>query len=152
MQTFLPYASFIASAQVLDNARLGKQRVECLQIMRTLTGRSNGWRSHPAVSMWIGHVWALGQYGEIVCDEWTRRGFSDTCRGQITAMKHQAFDKNVGLTPWWLGWEDFHRSHRSNLIRKDRIRYAHFWPDVPDNLPYVWPKISIHVPAWTNLL
>lgn len=36
MQTFLPYPDFIRSAQCLDNRRLGKQRVECLQILKTL--------------------------------------------------------------------------------------------------------------------
>lgn len=36
MQTFLPYPSFSESARVLDNRRLGKQRVECLQILNTL--------------------------------------------------------------------------------------------------------------------
>lgn len=38
MQTFLPSPSFSESASVLDNKRLGKQRVETLQIMSTLVG------------------------------------------------------------------------------------------------------------------
>lgn len=37
MQTFLPYASGTKSARVLDAQRLGKQRVECLQILASLT-------------------------------------------------------------------------------------------------------------------
>ena len=37
MQTFLPYADFIASAEVLDQKRLGKQRVETIQVLRGLT-------------------------------------------------------------------------------------------------------------------
>ena len=36
MQTFLPYSNFHLTAEVLDRKRLGKQRVECLQILRTL--------------------------------------------------------------------------------------------------------------------
>ena len=36
MQTFLPYPSFELSARVLDDKRLGKQRVECLQILKAL--------------------------------------------------------------------------------------------------------------------
>ncbi len=36
MQTFLPYPDFARSAAVLDPARLGKQRVETLQILRAL--------------------------------------------------------------------------------------------------------------------
>ena len=34
MQTFLPYENFAASAAVLDNKRLGKQRVETLQVIK----------------------------------------------------------------------------------------------------------------------
>lgn len=37
MQTFLPYPSGVKSARVLDRQRLGKQRVECLQILAALT-------------------------------------------------------------------------------------------------------------------
>ena len=36
MQTFLPFADFAASAAVLDDRRLGKQRVETLQVLRAL--------------------------------------------------------------------------------------------------------------------
>ena len=38
----------------------------------------------------------------------------------------------------WLT-DDLILSHRSNLIRKAPEHYAPLWPDVPDNLPYVWP-------------
>lgn len=37
MQTFLPYPDFAESASVLDRQRLGKQRVETLQVMKALT-------------------------------------------------------------------------------------------------------------------
>ena len=36
MQTFLPLPTFAASAQCLDRARLGKQRVETLQFAHAL--------------------------------------------------------------------------------------------------------------------
>lgn len=49
MQTFLPFPSFIESARVLDNKRLCKQRVECLQILKALHDPSYGWQNHPAV-------------------------------------------------------------------------------------------------------
>jgi hypothetical protein len=61
MQTFLPYKDFKKSAKVLDNKRLGKQRVEAFQILNILLGRTKtkGWRNHPAVLMWKGHSNAL---------------------------------------------------------------------------------------------
>ncbi len=58
MQTFLPYEDFTLSAQCLDYRRLGKQRVEALQIFNALTGASTkdgreyrGWINHPATKM-----------------------------------------------------------------------------------------------------
>ena len=45
MQTFLPYKSFNKSFKVLDYRRLGKQRVEAMQILNVLLGRrkTKGW-------------------------------------------------------------------------------------------------------------
>jgi hypothetical protein len=42
MQTFLPYPDFRKSAEVLDRQRLGKQRVEGLQLINSLAGITNG--------------------------------------------------------------------------------------------------------------
>lgn len=53
MQTFLPYASFTDNAQCLDRQRLGKQRVEAFQILKTLL-YGGGWQHHPVVRMWAG--------------------------------------------------------------------------------------------------
>jgi predicted RNase H-like HicB family nuclease len=60
MQTFLPYLDFAECARVLDDRRLGKQRVEVLQIARAITVPGYGWRHHPAVRMWRGYEEALG--------------------------------------------------------------------------------------------
>src|SRR3712207_7307101 len=35
-----------------------------------------------------------------------------------------------------------HLSHRSALVRKDPARYRPLFPEVPDDLPYVWPVRS----------
>ena len=85
MQTFLPYPDFEQSAAVLDRARLGKQRVETMQLMnamlRQYLGESvSGWINHPAKRMWDGYAWALLQYQIAVISEWVRvRGYKDTC-------------------------------------------------------------------------
>src|SRR4028119_2435475 len=68
IQTFLPYPELDRSVRVLDTKRLGKQRVETLQIMQVLLAMRwdptldrpvehlpKGWRRHPAVLMWQGH-------------------------------------------------------------------------------------------------
>lgn len=134
MQTFLPVPSVTLSAFYLDRQRLGKQRVEALQILRTLQNRSSGWANHPAVRMWRGHEVALAVYGIAICDEWELRGYVDNCRSKFVV----AIDGPL-VYPSWFGDEAFHLSHRSNLVRKMPEHYRRFWPDVPDDMPYVWP-------------
>ena len=51
VQTFLPYPDFERSARTLDPKRLGKQRVETIQVVRALTRPGYGWANHPAVLM-----------------------------------------------------------------------------------------------------
>lgn len=136
MQTFLPYPDFARSARCLDRQRLGKQRVEVLQILRTLCGRSSSWANHPAVRMWRGYEGSLALYGMEVCLEWRRRGYADTCFDKIDALFPEGF---AAPPPPWLGREDFHASHRSNLLRKDPVYYGQFAWIEPPNLPYVWP-------------
>lgn len=141
MQTFLPYASFKQSAQCLDNKRLGKQRVEVLQILNALTNSAYGWQNHPAVKMWRGNESALAQYGLSCCLRWISLGFKDTCANKIVATAG-GVDKmmaDLGKRPAWLGNEAFHASHRSNLLRKDLAFYSQFGWTEPNDLPYVWP-------------
>lgn len=137
MQTFLPLPSFRDSAACLDRQRLGKQRVEVLQLLNGLTGRSVGWTNHPASIMWQNHIYALSEYGMIVCWEWIARGYKDTCRNKIISIRKELTDTGM---PSWLGDHKFHLSHRSNLIRKLPEYYQPMWPGIPSTLPYVWPK------------
>jgi len=41
--------------------------------------------------------------------------------------------------PPWLGDDDFHSSHRANLLRKDSEHYGEFGWQEDSSLPYVWP-------------
>lgn len=150
MQTFLPCADFAATARVLDRRRLGKQRVETLQVQRALVVPGHGWRHHPAVKMWAGYEEALVRYGLEVCAVWRAAGFLDTCEATMRSDLARAKDITVvrtqdelalaGALPRWLGDEELHRSHQSALVRKDPEHYRRFFPDVPDDLPYVWPR------------
>ncbi|MFD4902124.1 MSMEG_6728 family protein [Streptomyces sp. NPDC058411] len=149
MQTFLPYADFSRSALTLDPRRLGKQRVETIQVLRGLTVPGYGWRHHPAVRMWTGYEEALVRYGLDVCAAWTAEGRSDTCAATLredlaaslrrTAVRSSAELAAAAELPPWLGDEAFHESHRSALVRKDPAYYGPLFPGVPADLPYVWP-------------
>lgn len=132
MQTFLPYPQYDLSAVALDRLRLGKQRVETYQILRTLTGQSDGWRNHPAVKMWVGYVPALAAYGVAMCDEWIKRGYKDTLKPKIMAFGPG------GPDPWWLNGP-IHSSHRARLLMKDPEWYGrHEWFEQPSD-EYFWP-------------
>lgn len=137
MQTFLPYPDFAQSAAALDYRRLGKQRVEAKQIYLALTEPDYGWKNHPAVKMWIGHETALLAYGATICSEWRARGYKDS----LLPWFNERFCGQFLQFPHWLLDEKFCLSHRSNLVRKDPDFYRPLFPNVPDNLPYIWPVI-----------
>ena len=131
MQTFLPYADFVKTAQVLDYRRLGRQRVEAYQILRTLSGISEGWSNHPAVRMWKGYELALSAYMNAMIREWV-------CRGYKNRMLLVELSEPYPFPPW-LGKPEFHAAHRSNLLRKNPEYYRKYWPEEPADLDYVWP-------------
>jgi len=150
MQTFLPYSNFSRSAECLDDKRLGKQRIEALEILRNLRGYSFGWRNHPAVKMWEGYEDALAFYGSICCKEWQKRSFRDsTSEGFLFHTKVKTFnelvEKDIEFPPW-LGDKAFHAAHRSVLLAKRYLHYSQFgWKesiavkDESGRWPYIWP-------------
>lgn len=148
MQTFLPYPDFAASAAVLDRPRLGKQRVEALQVLRALTWETYGWKRHPAVRMWEGYARGVAAYGLAVCAAWTERGHPDTCAATIgTDLAHAGYPPplpqdelaTAGELPPWLGDDRVHASHRAALVRKAPEFYGPLFPDADPDLPYFWP-------------
>lgn len=140
MQTFLPYPDFARCAAVLDNQRLGKQRAEAIQVLAAvraiIADTKYGWKTHPAALMWVGYEMALMEYYNAISHEWVRRGFRHEAGFFVGPREADT------LYPAWLGDERLHRSHQSNLLRKDLTYYRPFFPDVPDDLPYYWPVVN----------
>lgn len=151
MQTFLPYPDFEKSASVLDRQRLGKQRVEAMVLLKIIRDNKKCWANHPIRLMWMKNLEALAYYGVVICDEWIRRGYKDTCRekildlnreldgSELSVLRQKYVNRDDGFLPSWFGDEDFHASHRSNLIRKDETYYSAFGWTEPNDLAYVWP-------------
>ena len=141
MQTFLPYKDFKKSAEALDYKRLGKQRVEAMQIINAITGVPRkdgkvykGWTNHPCSVMWKNHVDGLKHYCNIMIEEWIKRGYNNT-------MKIYEVPKDFEV-PTWIGNKDFHASHRSNLLRKEFDYYKqHGWDEDPED-PYMWQDVE----------
>jgi hypothetical protein len=137
--------------EFLDVKRLGKQRVEAAQILEMLTNKPvlpknigalppftrdwGGWSRHPAVLMWKGHEEWLKLYLHCSIGEWESRYYNNN-------IVVPDYDTSTQKPPPWLGYEPFHLSHRSNLLRKDSKHYRQFWPDDPDDLDYFWPTKS----------
>jgi len=166
MQTFLPYPDFARSAQVLDNKRLGKQRVECLQILKTLAKQPQYCPTcYSEFPFDYAHWLRCSQQGKHVMlkkTPWYNHPAVKMWRGYEQALviyglivcnewrnrnfkdtceaKIKAFEKfEVVFDPPWLGNADFHASHRSNLLRKDPVWYSKFGWTEPPTLEYVWP-------------
>ena len=137
MQTFLPYPNIKESLKVLDDKRLGKQRVEAYQIISAITGRPKldgtpykGWLNHPCSVMWKNYIPALKLYYNLCIDEWISRGYKNT-------MKKEELDETIDY-PNWFGNNKFHDSHKSNLLKKDTNFYCKYdWKVSPQD-PYVW--------------
>lgn len=131
MQTFIPYTDFEKCAKALDYRRLGKQRVECKQILNAMQRTSGGWINHPATRMWRGYEAALRQYMRAIILEWIARGY----KNNMEIPEPEEYE----LPPWW-GNEEIHASHRAALLEKDfEFYYDHTgWEDEPE-INYVWP-------------
>jgi hypothetical protein len=151
VQTFLPSPDFATSAALLDRRRLGKQRVEALQVLRALLRPGYGWQHHPAVGMWRGYPEAVAAYGLAMCAQWRAEGGADTVAASIAAElaaagldppRGQAELAAAGLLPGWLGDERVHRSHRAALVSKDPEHYGPLFPDEPvrSGTDYHWPR------------
>jgi hypothetical protein len=144
MQVFLPYSDVQRSLNTLDNKRLGKQRVEALQIIKAIEGRPKldgtpykGWLNHPCVIMWRDNLDYLKWYYNFSIYEWVRRGFNNTMMPEY--IKTSLADTPA---PNWCGYDKFHDSHKSNLLRKDFIFYSRQGWDVNPNEPYWWLDVD----------
>jgi hypothetical protein len=140
MQTFLPHPDYVQSAKALDSRRLQKQIVECQQLLNALTNpNAKGWRNHPAALMWRGHEKALIAYAEACWMEWKNRGYGPEHMSILKIRELAQSLEGSNEPPAWLGREDFHASHRGNLLRKDFEYYSRQgWTESPD-MEYVWP-------------
>lgn len=138
MQTFLPSTDIHECADILDWRRCGKQRVEVLQILKTLSRgpAAKGWAHHPAVLMWRGYEPLLIRYGVAMCVNWINRGYRDTCTDKILSFR-KIYLGRVKVPPWWSG--NIHATHRAALLAKDFMFYREYrWKETPI-IEYLWP-------------
>ncbi len=136
MQTFMPLPDYWDSMRTLDKRRLGNQ------VWREgYTLIQSHWPHHPAAKMWQGHFDQLGLYlyaGTQVMREreWYKPKIVDKWAKIYDELRVSFPTSSI---PSWMGNEEFHASHRSNLLRKDPEWYGQFGWTESDDLPYVWP-------------
>jgi len=89
VQIFRPYRDWARSAKVLDDRRLGKQRVETKQVLLAILRKlgiladgRRGWLNHPVVLMYFNggrpYVGDLVGYFYAVVEEWKARGHKNS--------------------------------------------------------------------------
>lgn len=146
MQTFLPSKSFRKSAKLLDYRRLGKQRVEAMQILNILlSNKQVAWRNHPAVLQWKGYEGSLFAYLCAMSNEWSARGYKNEKIAEYINSMIDPSSINFNLLgetynkPSWLGSKKYHDSHKSKLLQKNPTFYSQFNWKVPQDLEYFWP-------------
>lgn len=162
MQTFMPLPGLRASARALDPLRLGKQRLEGLQILEILSGvrwdplverynleKREGYASHPAVRMWRGFDAFLVKYVREIIREHVSRGGDDRLSPRLERWFGALAPADLPVPkPRWFGDEAFHANHRAVLLAKDPAWYSwQGWEDEPatrdpatGRWPYVWPE------------
>lgn len=145
MQTFVPYGSdFAGNAASLDNKRLGKQRVEALQLLNTYRPDHDkkGWLNHPARLMWRHYEGSLVLYTLAMCDEWTARGFDDSIKAQVLDLADK-YGWHSPRLPIWMDDQNVLDSHKGNLYRKLPEHYGQWagvtWTACHSRCDYWWP-------------
>jgi hypothetical protein len=132
MITYLPHPSFELSAWALDDKMLYRQQLDCWSIWAALSYSRATMHTAP-VRMWMGYSVALIAYEFACATEWQNRGYP-LITPTIGKIDH-AYD-----LPKWIGNEQLHSSHRSNLLRLNYRHYSQFnWTDEPGSL-YYWPR------------
>ena len=139
MQTFLPHMNIVTAINILDNKRLGKQRVEAIQIASCLLEKETRWKNHPAVLMWKGYeAYLVFFYIFITISAFASRGFrNEKCLIHYARLSKLVSRTNLKRPPWYN--ERFVKAHQSNLVRKNKEYYSKHFPNVKNDLEYIWP-------------
>lgn len=146
VNVFIPLSDPQEIAKVLDDKRLGKQRVEAKQIITIIDGeaKSKAWSNHPAVLMWTGYSDELKYYYNCIVIEWIKRGYVNNM---------PLFTKNGGTLvskkiPWFMYCKPVLLSHQASLLRKNYGHYHKYFKSKSlkpfMSRLYLWVVVSEH--------
>lgn len=139
MQTFLPFPDFTLSAKCLDDSLLVKQVAEVLTVYKILKYHKHGWDEYPVCKMWYGHLGVLGWYYTVLHSVAKAQNLTMLPIKGVELPEMLVMGSPV-IFPSWIGSPALHRSHQSNLLKRNEKHYR-FWfgTTVPKNLDYHWP-------------
>lgn len=172
VNTFIIVPDIYQTAKMLDDKRLGKQRLEAKQLIDVLERYDQtmvlegGWSTHPATRSWVGYTNALKAYFNIMVEEWISRGNNNTM--SMYPVDHRlfrivpcSFDGKTAkfegnfdqyCYPYWISFPPLYMSHQASLCRKFPEYYKNFLRD--ELLPflsngYLWPS-NVSIDCYTN--
>lgn len=139
---FHPHLTAEDSLACLDDRRLGKQRLEALQIIRLLDSSvtvTRGFSRHPAVLSYRGYVPYLKLYYNACLEEWCRRGKKNT----MAPLPVECEAPNGVVVPWFIPCVPRLMADRAALLRKDPVWYGRQFaslniPEYYHSLGYCW--------------
>jgi len=144
MQTFMPYEDFQKSASVLDKKRLFKQVVETRQILATngvhvlkVNGEpyKHSHVHHPLHKIWKNYLDGLKFYHDVFLFECLFVRHINTVMKPF--YKFNSVTQKDFIYPDLIGYEPFHRSMRSMLVKKKPDFYSQYgWEILDEN--YIW--------------
>lgn len=130
---WLPYSDFEKSVACLNTQHLNRQRTNCQVLAKSFIA-PNRWNNNPIFKVWSPYYEVFQYYHDVCVREWVSRGW------RTSAVLFEAPKPDKRKLPWFIGVEEFHSSHRANLLRLDpTYRSRMNWGEDP-NLPYLWPN------------
>lgn len=131
MQVFVPYANPTKTAKCLDNRRLNKQILECIQILSANTGIDVGWEipkyvyNHPNTILWKNPIFYIISYTFNLLNEYIERQDKiHKCNSIMDKIwsKYDYEDSELKhLTP------EFCKKHQQILLEKDYNYYIKYF-------------------------
>ena len=141
VNVFIPLSDPVEIAKVLDDKRLGKQRVEAKQIITIISGQAatNAWKNHPVVLMWKDYLGELKYYYDVIVLEWIKRGYQNNM--PLYKVHKLNIDKNKRpIMPWFMYCKPVLLSHQASLLRKNYQHYHKYFrtPKQYMDRSYIW--------------
>lgn len=131
LQIFVPYAKPQKTARCLDNKRLNKQILECIQIISANTRIDVGWKipkyiyNHPCTKLWENDNFYLSEYlAELFFEYHIRNNFTRFHKGFEINKKFFILPVKYNLkhlTP------EFCKKHQQILLDKDYRHYSKYF-------------------------